>query len=200
MKNIGIILLLVVGLSLGSCKKEIDQSQVEQTKLQQYNDSIFSHLMKEWKFRVPKTSKELTPILTDWKPWNNLMNEVKLRPVSTIGAFQKKAATLTEVAQNLTYQAYPSQLNTPDIQARYTTLLTSFQNLEMYIDLDPIDVEKVDEWLDRIQINMDGLVRMMEENLVRQNYAKQAGEDAMLEEMQQMRNEVRNANPEEEAH
>lgn len=198
MKNIGIILLLVVGLSLGSCKKEIDQSQVEQTKLQQYNDSIFSHLIKEWKFKVPKTSKELTPILEEWKPWNNLINEVKLRPVSTIGAFQKKAATLTEIAQNLTYQGYPSQLDTPDIHTRYTTLLTSFQNLEMYIELDPINVEKVDEWLDNIQINLDDIVRMMEENLMRQNYAKQEGEDAMLEEMQEFRNEMRRANPEEE--
>lgn len=198
MKNIGIILLLVVGLSLASCKKEIDQSQVEQTKLQQYNDSVFSHLMKEWKFKIPKTSKELTPILEEWKPWSNLINEVKLRPVSSIGAFQKKAATLTEIAQNLTYQAYPAPLDTPDIQTRYTTLLTAFQNLEMYIELDPINVEKVDEWLDNIQISLDDIVRMMEENLMRQNYAKQEGEDAMLEEMEELRNETRRANPEEE--
>lgn len=198
MKNIGIILLLVIGLSLASCKKESDQNQLEQAKLQQYNDSVFSHLMKEWKFKLPKTSKELTPILEEWKPWNNLINEVKLRPVSTINAFQKKAATLSEIAQNLTYQGYPIQLDSPDIKTRYTTLLTAFQNLEMYIDLNPVDLEKVDLWLDNIQISLDDIVRMMEENLVRQNYTKQEGEDAMLQEMQEMRNEMRNANPEEE--
>ena len=191
------ILLLVLGLSFTSCKKERDNSEQEQAKIQQYNDSVFTHLMKEWKFKVPKPSKELAPILEEWKPWTNLINEVKLRPVSSIGAFQKKAITLSEIASNLTFQAYPSQLNTPDIQARYMTLLNSFQNLEMYINLDPVNVEKVDEWLDNIQISLVDIMRMMEENLVRQNYTKQEGEDAMLEEMQELRNEERRANPEE---
>ncbi|MGG5505579.1 MULTISPECIES: hypothetical protein [unclassified Myroides] len=198
MKNIGMILLLVVGLCLTSCKKEIDNSAIEQAKIQQYNDSVFSHLMKEWKFKIPKASKELTPILEEWKPWTNLINEVKLRPVSTIGAFQKKATTLSEIAENLTYQSYPTQLNTPDIQTRYTTLLNSFQNLDMYVNLDPVNLEKVDEWLHNIQISLDDIMRMMEENLVRQNYAKQEGEEAMLQEMEELRNETRNANPEEE--
>ncbi len=192
------ILLLVVGLCLTSCKKEIDNSELEQAKIQQYNDSVFSHLMKEWKFKIPKASKELTPILEEWKPWTNLINEVKLRPVSTIGAFQKKAATLSEIAENLTYQSYPAQLNTPDIQTRYTTLLNSFQNLEMYVNLDPVNLDKVDEWLHNIQISLDDIMRMMEENLVRQNYAKQEGEEVMLQEMEALRNETRNANPEEE--
>lgn len=198
MKNIWMILLLVVGLSLTSCKKEIDQSQIEQTKIQQYNDSVFTHLMKEWKFKIPKPSKELAPILEEWKAWTALMNELKLRPVSTIGAFQKKATTLTEVAQNLTYQGYPIQLDTPDIKARYSTLLTSFQNLEMFIDLDPVDIEQVDKWLNNIQLSLDDIVRMMEENLVRQNYVKEEGEATMLEDMQEFRNEMRRANPEEE--
>ncbi|WHT40573.1 hypothetical protein QNH98_08495 [Myroides sp. mNGS23_01] len=90
MKNIWTIILLVLSLNLTSCKKEVDQSAIEQTKLQQYNDSVFTHLMKEWKFKIPKASKELTPILEDWKAWTNLINELKLRPVSTIGAFQKR--------------------------------------------------------------------------------------------------------------
>ncbi|MGS4346231.1 hypothetical protein ACKUSY_11680 [Myroides odoratus] len=197
MKNSWTIILLILSLHLTSCKKEVDQNALEQTKLQQYNDSVFSHLMKEWKFKIPKTSKELTPILEDWKAWTNLINELKLRPVSTIGAFQKKAITLSEVAENLTYQGYPSQLDTPDIRIRYSTLLTAFQNLDMYIHLDPIDVEKVDYWLDNIQISLDDIVRMMDENLVRQNYVKEAGEEAMLEEMEELRNEARRANPEE---
>ena len=197
MKNSWTIILLILSLHLTSCKKEVDQNALEQTKLQQYNDSVFSHLMKEWKFKIPKTSKELTPILEDWKAWTNLINELKLRPVSTIGAFQKKAITLSEVAENLTYQGYPSQLDTPDIRIRYSTLLTAFQNLDMYIHLDPIDVEKVDYWLDHIQISLDDIVRMMDENLVRQNYVKEAGEEAMLEEMEELRNEARRANPEE---
>jgi len=198
MKNIWTIILLVLSLNLTSCKKEVDQSAIEQTKLQQYNDSVFTHLMKEWKFKIPKTSKELTPILEDWKAWTNLINELKLRPVSTIGAFQKKAVTLSEIAENLPYQGYPSALDTPDIKIRYSTLLTAFQNLDMYINLNPVNIEKVDEWLDNIQLNLDDIVRMMEENLVRQNYAKEAGEDAMLQEMEEFRNDMRKANPEEE--
>ncbi|WP_410878092.1 hypothetical protein [Myroides sp. DW712] len=197
MKNSWTIILLILSLHLTSCKKEVDQNALEQTKLQQYNDSIFSHLMKEWKFKIPKPSKELNPILEDWKAWTTLINELKLRPVSTIGAFQKKAVTLSEVAENLTYMGYPSQLDSPDIRIRYSTLLTAFQNLDMYIHLNPIDVEKVDYWLDNIQISLDDIVRMMDENLVRQNYVKEAGEEEMLEEMEELRNEARRANPEE---
>ncbi|WP_158961773.1 hypothetical protein [Myroides fluvii] len=198
MKNIWTIILLVLSLHLTSCKKEIDQSAIEQTKLQQYNDSIFTHLMKEWKFRIPKTSKELTPVLEEWKAWNNLIAELKLRPVSTVGAFQKKATTLSELAENLPYQGYPTTLDTPDIKIRYSTLLNAMQNLDMYINLNPVNIEKVDEWLDQIQISLDDIVRMMDENLVRQNYAKEVGEDTMLEEMEEFRSETRRANPEEE--
>ncbi|WHT40574.1 hypothetical protein QNH98_08500 [Myroides sp. mNGS23_01] len=68
----------------------------------------------------------------------------------------------------------------------------------MYINLNPVNVEKVDEWLDNIQLNLDDIVRMMDENLVRQNYAKEAGEDVMLQEMKEFRNDMRKANPEEE--
>jgi len=198
MKNIWTILLVILALNLTSCKKEIDQSALEQTKLQQYNDSVFTHLMQQWKFKVPKANKDLTPILSEWKAWTDLTNELKLRPVSSIGAFQKKAATLSEVAQNLTYQSYPPELDAPDIKARYSTLLTSFQNLEMYISLNPVDVEKVDQWIRNIQISLDDLVRMMEEDLIRTNYIKEEGEDEMLEQMEEFRSETRRANPEEE--
>lgn len=197
MKNSWTIIVLILSLQFISCKKEMDQSVQEQTKLQQYNDSVFTHLMKEWKFKIPKASKELSPILDDWKAWTNLINELKLRPVSSIGAFQKKAVTLSEVAENLPYQGYPNQLDTPDIKIRYSTLLNAIQNLDMYINLDPINVEKVDYWLNQIQLSLDDIVRMMDENLLRQNYAKEAGEDAMLEEMEEFRNEMRRANPEE---
>ncbi len=196
MKNF-LTLLFVVVLSFTSCKKQEEDGFRDQEKIQAYNDSVFNHLNEVWKINVPRGSKTLNPILEDWKPWMALVNELKLKPVSTIGAFQKKAQALSEIAQNLTYQGYPAEIDQPDIKARYTTLLTYIQNLDMYINLSPIDLEKVDVCLKDVQKSLNELVKMMEEDLLRDNYEKEEGEDLMIEEMKELMNNTRNANPEE---
>ncbi len=196
MKNF-LALLFILVFCITSCKKQDEKGFHNQEKVQAYNDSVFNQLNKVWKINVPKGSKALNPILEDWKPWMALVNELKLKPVSTISAFQKKAQVLSEVAQNLTYQGYPAEIDRPDIRARYTTLLTYIQNLDMYINLSPIDLEKVDICLKDVQKSLNELVKMMEEDLIRDNYEKEEGEEIMIEEMKQMMNTTRNANPEE---
>lgn len=197
MKNLWIIVFAIT-LGFTSCKKEGDTTLREQEKQKVYNDSVFNHLDKSWKIKVPKGSQSVSKVLEDWKPWVALVNELKLKPVATIGAFQKKASALSEVAVNLTFQGYPVEVDYPDIKARYSTLLTSIQNLDMYINNSPIDLEKVDFYLKEVQANLNELVKMMDEDQIRMNYEKEEGEEEMVEEMRTMMIESRRANPEEE--
>ncbi|MDR2222573.1 MAG: hypothetical protein LBE34_07515 [Flavobacteriaceae bacterium] len=202
MKQYLVIIVSILCLSLvtSSCKDDSERKQQEiQKKLKQHNDSVFQFLAKNWKFVIPHPTNELKQNIDDWSTLNDLKKELTLAPVSTIGAFQKKAEVLSQNALNVVYQSYPAAVNYPDVKARYTALLTSIQNLEMYITVDPIDIKKVDHCIKEVQNNLRIFYAVMEEELVRTNIPKEEGEQEMIQEMQNMAlDPTRNANPEDE--
>ncbi|TDS57874.1 hypothetical protein [Myroides indicus] len=195
MKNYLFFILSLIALSITtySCKDNSKVEQERQIKIKEYNDSIFAFVQKNWNFKIPRTSPELAQELENWKMWQEFKQEIELKPVSTLGAFQKKAEKLSSSVLSLTFQSYPNKLNQPDIKARVTVLLTSLNNLEMFIKLDPIPMDKVDIYLKEVQTNLKVLIMQMEENLAKTKIPKEIGEQEMLEAM----DETRRANPEE---
>ncbi|MDR0228999.1 MAG: hypothetical protein LBI72_08055 [Flavobacteriaceae bacterium] len=202
MKQYLIIILSLFGLMFitASCKDDSERKQKEiQLKIKQHNDSVFQFLTKNWKFVIPHPTNELKQNIDDWSTLNDLKKELILTPVSTIGAFKKKAEILSQNALNVVYQSYPAAVNYPDVKARYTALLTSIQNLEMYITVDPIDTKKVGHCIKEVQNNLRIFYAVMEEELVRTSLPKEEGEQEMIEEMHEIAlDPTRNANPEEE--
>lgn len=195
-----ITLLLSVAFISTSCNDDTQQKQEEiKLQLQKHNDSVFQFLVKNWNFTLPRPTKELETTVSEWTSLKDLKKELSLKPVSTIQAFQKKSELLSSTAINMMYQSYPEQLNQPEVKARFTTLLTSIQNLEMYITITPIDIVVVDKCIKEVQKNIKIFYAIMEEELVRSHIPKEDGEVEMIGEMQERAlDTTRNANPEEE--
>lgn len=194
MKNsILTIFLFLFSLTLltTSCKDEEKFEKEQEIKIAQHNDSVYAFLQNNWKFIVPQPSNELKPLLEEWKAWQEFNQELELKPVSTIGAFQKKADVLTQKLTSLSFQKFPDELNIPDVKARIALLQTSLNNLHMFITVEPIEIERSRNDIKMVNNSLKVLFEQMEENLIKKKYPKELGEDEMIEAM----SSERKANP-----
>lgn len=195
-----ITVLLSFAFLSTSCNDDVQKKQEEKTaQLLKHNDSVFKFLVKNWDFTTPRPTKELGTVIDKWSTWSDLKKELNLKPVSTIQAFQKKSEVLSSNALNMMYQSYPEEVRFPAVKARFTTLLNSLQLLEMYITLDPIDINLVDAHIKDVKKNIRVFYAIMEEELVRNKIPKEEGEIEMISEMNERAlDATRNANPESE--
>ena len=56
-------------------------------------------------------------IANNWTEWRSFVNEINLKPKSTIGAFQKKSSTLSKKVIDLNNNI-PLTYNSPQIKSR----------------------------------------------------------------------------------
>lgn len=174
-------LLFLVSILTFSCKEDNKFEKEQELKLTQHKDSVYQFLTKNWNLRIPETTPELDQILQEWKPWQELAQEVRLKPVSSIGAFQKRSARLAELISSLTYQEYPAELNLPDIKTRVSLLQTALNNLNMFLEVEPIDIKKLDHDIKYVNRAFRLLTAQMEENIRKANIPQEEGEAEMLE-------------------
>lgn len=185
------LLIGIVLISLfTSCKKVDTQQQENQLKAQKQTDSVFSILTKTWNFKIPYQSSALQAELADWKAWSTFKNDLSIKPISSISAFQKKSEVLSKSSLNL-FNEIPANLNRPDIKSRITVLNTHLSNLEMYISLDKIPEKKILWLIPQINSALMSLVNQMEEVVVKKSIPKEVGEAEMLKAL----DTVRLANP-----
>lgn len=183
--------LLLTCLLLGSCQDEDKLQQELKQKALQHNDSVFNYLEASWKFDLNQDNQELSEILQQWKIWQEFEQELVIKPVTTIGAFQNKIKVLDNKLQSLTYLKYPEALNSADIKARVTTLLSSIKDLNMFLHLNPIEIDKVDQSISKVNENLDILIDQMQKNLSRPSIKEHLSE----EDLQIIYDTVRRANP-----
>ncbi|WP_267740628.1 hypothetical protein [Myroides injenensis] len=182
-----IVLLLLV-----SCKDEDKLRQVETEKLTMHNDSVFNYLENNWSFKFPNVTADLNGLLEDWKPWNDFKQEMELKPMTSISAYQKKIDLLDTKIQSIIYTKFPQELNTRDIKARITVLQNSIKNLQMFLYLEPIDIPKIETHIKEVKKDLTILIDKMEEIVVKNHLPSEVGEEEML----QLLDTTRMANPE----
>ncbi|MGL4583737.1 MAG: hypothetical protein ACRCVU_12250 [Flavobacterium sp.] len=174
------VLFLVSILSF-SCKDEEKFAKEQELKIAQHNDSVYDFLTKNWNLRFPSLTPQLDSILKEWKPWQELAQEVRLKPVSAIGEFQKRSARLSELLSSLSYQQYPKELDLPDIKARVALLQTSLNNLNMFLEVEPIDIKKLDYNIKYTNRAFRLLTAQMEETIRKASVPKEEGEAELIE-------------------
>lgn len=177
-------------LALASCKKEQAEQQENQIKMQQHTDSVFSLLTKKWDFKVPATSKEIDAEIQNWKQWEAFKKEVNLKPISSVGAFQKKTESLSAAALDLNYDV-PAYFNKPEIRARITVVNNNFNNLEMHLGINPIPLKEIDRLLPLVNEGLLSLVTKMDEIVKKNLIPKEIGEQDALGVL----DTIRRANP-----
>lgn len=175
---------------LVSCKDQEKAQQEHTLRAQQHNDSVFSLLEEKWNFRMPAISKKVEAEIVDWSQWEDFRKEIKLKPVASIGAFQKKIDKLTAAAAALQYNI-PTNLDKPEIRARITVLSNTFNNLQMYINVQPIPYQEMEILLPQINKQLISMVQKMEELLIKKDIPKEIGEEEMLRAL----DTLRHANP-----
>lgn len=175
------LMLFSISLLTTSCKDEEKFEKEQEIKISQHKDSVFAFLKNNWKFTLPKPSNELKPLLEDWNAWQEFKQELSLKPVTTIGAFQKKADILTQKLSSLSFQKMPEEINLPDVKARITLLQTSLNNLHLFIIQEPIEIDRLDKDLKQVNNSIKLLFDQMEENLIKNRVPKEIGEEEMLE-------------------
>lgn len=175
------LMLFSISLLTTSCKDEEKFEKEQEIKISQHKDSVFAFLKNNWKFTLPKPSNELNPLLEDWSAWQEFKQELSLKPVTTIGAFQKKADLLTQKLSSLSYQKIPDELNLPDVKARITLLQTSLNNLHLFVIQEPIEIDRLSKDLKQVNNSIKLLFDQMEENLIKNRVPKEIGEEEMLE-------------------
>lgn len=175
---------------LASCKDQEKAQQEHTLRAQQHTDSVFSLLEEKWNFRIPAVSKKVDAEIAEWSQWSDFKKEIKLKPVASISAFQKKIDKLNTAATALQYNI-PTNLDKPEIRARVTVLTNTFNNLQMYLNVQPIPYQEIETLLPQVNKQLISMVQKMEELLIKKDIPKEIGEEEMLRAL----DTLRHANP-----
>lgn len=157
---IGVCTLLFLG-----CKDDgVNQAASQQRDVKK-KDLIFATVNAGWIFRINDLQPEAQNLTSNWPAWRLFINELKQKPKSSIGAFQKKSKSLSKLADSV-FKTIPSKLQKPAIKARITVILTMVRNLELYMNLQTVQADKaviiiseINQAINSFQMQLDEMVR-----------------------------------------
>lgn len=163
---------------LTSCKDDSEKRRLENEKQQKKNELIFSKVSKAWDFYDEPINETSENLVSDWSEFRSLLNELRLKPKKTIGAFQQKATAISKKAAAMD-DNIPEKFNQPQIKSRIATMTTKVRLLDLYIHLDLIPAEKVVKIISEINNELASLQRQMDKIEVRSTIPVEIGESEL---------------------
>ncbi len=170
-----VIYLIWFSFLLLSCQNDNQERIVEQQKEAKKRDVIFNNINKAWNFSIPSMEPGAQSIANNWTEWRAFVTEINLKPKSTIGAFQKKASTLSKKVTDL-YNNIPARYNSPQIKSRISVLTTKIKSLDLFIHLNQIPDKKVITILSDINTEINSLQMQMQEIIQKSLIPREQGE------------------------
>jgi hypothetical protein len=179
--KIKFIYLLSLFFVLNSCKNESENEKrlVENKKDAKKKELIFSKIDKGWNFNAIPLNETSEAYTTTWPAWRDFMTELSYRPQKTIGAFQKRAATLSRKVTALN-TSIPTDFDKPQIKSRISALITKVRMLDLYIHLDDIPSEKVLALIPEINMELMSLQNQMDKIVQKSKIPLEEGESELL--------------------
>ncbi len=162
-----------------SCKDDNSAQLLSQQKDSQKKEVIFQTISKNWKFTIPDLQPESQKLVSGWVAWRLFMAELKQSPKSSIGAFQKKAKTLTKFADSLN-KTIPVKLQKPAIKSRIVVLMTQVRNLDLYLNLQNIPSDKAIYAMSEINLGLASLQLQLDEMVRRTQIPTEIGEPDLI--------------------
>ena len=156
-----VYLFLFVALAL-SCQDDNRERIVEQQKEAKKKEVIFNNINAAWQFNIPSMELGAQAVAASWTEWRDFVNEINLKPKSTIGAFQRKSSTRSKKVTDLNNNI-PYKYNLPAIKSRISVLTTKIKTLDLFIHLNQIPDDKVISILKDISIEINSLQMQMQE-------------------------------------
>jgi len=173
--------LILFGFSslLLSCQKDEEKRLEEQRKDAKAKELIFNNISKGWNFATPPLNPKTQSNIAGWSEMRMFLTELMQKPKSTIGAFQKKAKTLSKKATELNVNI-PASFNKPEIRSRISVLTTKINSIDLFIHLDDIPDQKVVANITDANTELQALYRQMDEIIRKSEIPKEEGESDMI--------------------
>jgi len=169
----------VFSFLLLSCQNDNQERIIEQQKEAKKREVIFNNINEAWQFNIPNMESGAQAVAASWKEWGDFVNEINLKPKSTIGAFQKKANTLAKKVTDLNTNI-PFKYNLPAIKSRISVLTTKIKTLDLFIHLNQIPDDKVISILKETNIEIISLQMQMEEIIRKSLIPIEEGESEII--------------------
>jgi len=157
-----VVYLLVFASLMVSCQDDNQERIIEQQKEAKKKEVIFNTINAAWQFNIPVMEPGAQAVASGWAEWRDFVNEINLKPKSTIGAFQRKSTTLSKKATDLT-KNIPPKYNLPAVKSRISVLTTKVKMLDLFIHLNQIPDTKVIATLKDINTEITSLQMQMQE-------------------------------------
>ncbi|PWA06561.1 hypothetical protein [Flavobacterium psychrotolerans] len=166
-------------LTFVSCNDNAEKRDAENMKDAKKKEIIFENINKGWNFSNPRLVPASQSIVNKWNEWRQFVEELNLKPKSSIGAFQKKAKTLSKKVSDLN-NTIPAPFNKPEIKSRISVLTTKINAINLFINLDDIPDQKVVTLVSEINQEMLSLTQQMDEIIRKNAIPKEEGESDMI--------------------
>lgn len=171
-------LYIALVLTALSCQDD-DRRAAATLKDQQKKESVFKQIDRAWKFNAQPQNPVAQELTGSWEQWRILLAELAHKPQSSISAFRKKSAVLSQKVAELPAKM-PTRFNKPEILSRIAVLNTKTNALELYLHLDDIPADKVAQEIAGINTELASIQRQMAEIVRKSQIPKEEGEMDMI--------------------
>jgi hypothetical protein len=175
-----ITVLLMAFLLLFSCQDNKKQRLIENAKDAKKKETIFNNINKGWNFNTNPINPPSQGLVAMWPEWRIFFLELKNKPKSTIGAFQKKAKELSKKVAELNNNI-PMAYNKPEVKSRIAVLISKINSLNLFINLDEIPDQKVVALVTEINIQLISLQSQLDEIVRKSTIPKEEGESDLIQ-------------------
>lgn len=189
-----IFILFLTGISLIGCQKKVETIDTAQNQPTQ--DSLIRTIHAKWNFKVSISNPTVSTKLSNWEEWRNYVNELTIAPNPSLSAFKHKAGNLVQKVA-LIRSNIPELYNKQETKARISLLETNIQNLDMHLELDPMNQKEVLRLLGAIQKNTNSIIYQFDEFEIKAKIPKEIGEDQLIHPVDTIKRATLNAIPQE---
>lgn len=188
-----LFLALTAVLVLGCTKGTVPEQRTTSTISQ---DSLIWTIHQKWKFSVSISNPAVSSKLNNWEEWRNYVNEITISPSPSLSGFTFKSTALIQKVNALRI-SIPELYNKQETKARIALLETNVQNLDMLLELEPLNPKEITKLLAAIQKNTNSLINQFDEFEVKSRIPKEEGEDQLLQPVDTIKRATLNAIPKE---
>lgn len=189
-----IFILFLTGISLIGCQKKGETIETPQNQPTQ--DSLIRTIHAKWNFKISISNPAVSTKLSNWEEWRNYVNELTIAPNPSLSAFKHKAGNLVQKVA-LIRSNIPELYNKQETKARISLLETNIQNLDMHLELDPMNQKEVLRLLGAIQKNTKSIIYQFDEFEIKAKIPKEIGEDQLIHPVDTIKRATLNAIPQE---
>lgn len=189
-----IFVLILLATATISCKKEVVTTSNVTSKIS--HDSMVKNIHEKWKFTATVSNPAISSKLNNWEDWRNYVNELTITPNATLRNFIHKSNTLVEKSAVLKNNI-PEMYNRPETKARLSLLETNIQNLDMQLELEPLNIKEITTLLANIQKGTNSIINQFNEFEIKSKIPKEAGEDQIFQPIDTVKRATLNAIPRE---